>query len=182
MACAASWLIDSRPPAAEIEYAAARRRRVQRANPALHDVVDEDEVARLLAVAEDGDRLAAQHVAREDAEHALIGIVIGLPGPIHAEHPQRGHAEIETQVGPLRGCVDVSLGRMLGDPVVGVRPARLGLRRRHRLAVAVQRHRAGVEQPRHFVLQAQLQNIHRAFDVGPQIGDRVGEDERMIDT
>ena len=126
-------LVDrQRPPAAEVEDAAGRGRRVQCPHPPLDDVVDEDEVARLLAVAEDGDRLATQEVARENAQHTLIRIAEGLARPVDAEHPQRGHAEIETEVWPLRRRVDVALGRLLGDPVIGVRAGGLGLGRRER--------------------------------------------------
>ena len=169
-------LVDrERAPAAEIDDAAARRGRVERAHPSLDDVVDVDEVARLLAVAEDGDRLAAQQVAREDPEHALIRIAEGLARAVDAEHAQRGDAEVETEVGPLRGRMHVALGGELGDAVVGIRLARLALGRRHGPAVAVERHRAGIDQPRHLVLQAQLQNVQRAFDVGAQVRDRIGE-------
>ena len=74
----ASSLIESGRPLPRLKTAAGRRGYRQRAHPAVDDVVDVDEVARLLAVAEDRDRLAAQQVAEEDAEHALVGIVPGL--------------------------------------------------------------------------------------------------------
>ena len=169
-------LVDrERAPAAEIDDLAARRGRVERAHPTLHDVVDVDEVAGLLAVAEDGDRLAAQQVAGEDAEHALIRVAEGLARAVDAEHAQRCDAEIEAEVGPLRSCMHVALGGELGDAVVGIRQAGFALGRRHGLAVAVERHRAGIDQPRHLVLQAQLENVQRAFDIGAQVRGRIGE-------
>ena len=83
--------------------------------------------------------------------------------------------EVEIEVGPLRRRMHVALGGLLGDAVIGVRAARLGLGRRHGPAVAVERHRAGVDQPRDLVFHAQLENIEGAFDVGPKSVDGVGK-------
>ena len=40
-----------------------------------------DEVARLLAVAEDGDRLASQQLAQEYSQYPLVRVANAWPGP-----------------------------------------------------------------------------------------------------
>jgi hypothetical protein len=55
-------------------------------------VVDEDEVPGLLAVPEDGHRLAAQQALGEDGHHA--GLAVGvLPGPVHVGQGQGGELQ-----------------------------------------------------------------------------------------
>ncbi|MNW17709.1 hypothetical protein D3C71_2169850 [compost metagenome] len=61
---------------------------VERADPGVHHVVDEDEVAGLLAVSVDTDRLAADDVAQEDAQHALIGVIHRLPRSVDVVHAE----------------------------------------------------------------------------------------------
>ena len=65
----------------------------------LDDVANVDEVARLLAIAKDGDRLAAQHLEREDRDHVAVGVE-ALVGPVDVEVAQAHRLEtVEPRVG-----------------------------------------------------------------------------------
>src|SRR5690606_25967424 len=145
-----------RTAAAEIEDAAGGLVTLQCRHPALDDVADIHEIAGLRAVAKDDERLAAYQAPDEDAEHTLVGIVEGLPGPVDAEHAQRRDAEVEAEVGADGGSMDVALGGVLGDTVVGVGLAGFGFRRRDPFAVAVGRHGARIDEPWHTMLHALL--------------------------
>ena len=149
--------------------------RVEHPHPRLHDVVDEDEVPRLLPVAVDRDRLVAQDVPDEDREDALVRVADALPRPVHVEHAQRRHGDIDVRPGP--GHVHVALGRVLRDAVVGDRYARDILGRRNELGLAVGRHRARVDETRHAGLDASAQHVHGSDDVRPQVHLGLGERE-----
>src|ERR1039458_4813924 len=79
---------DARP-AADVERAgdAGSHRRL---NVGLHDVSNIHEIARLLAVAEDGDRLASQHLEHEDRNDVAIRVET-LTRAIHVEIAQANH-------------------------------------------------------------------------------------------
>ena len=72
-------LVDGGPAtAAHVEDGAERLGHVEDAHPRIDDVTDVDEVPGLQAVAVNRDRLAAERVADEDREHALIRVVDAL--------------------------------------------------------------------------------------------------------
>ena len=65
--------------AADVECAASLRR-ARAARVRLGDVGDVDEVARLLAVAEDRHRFAVQQPVGEDRNHVAVGVVALVAG------------------------------------------------------------------------------------------------------
>ena len=90
------------------------------------DVADVDEVAALVAVAEDHRLLAARHALEEDRDDAALEPGV-LPRPVDVREAQRRRASvpwIRFQPG------EVLLAALLGDPVRRQRQERRGLGRR----------------------------------------------------
>jgi len=78
--------------------------------------------------------------------------------------------------------VDVALGGILGCPVEGSGIGRFVLRRRNPGRIAVDRHRAGKNEPWHTEFEAVFEDLDRAPDVDSQIFSwiRVGELDRRL--
>ena len=113
-----------------------------RPDEGVHHVVDVDEVAGLLAVTEDGDRLALEQTLGEDGHDA--GLTVGiLPRAVHVGQGQRRELQrVKLPIGEQ--VVD---RRLLGDPVGGQRPMGQGFLEREfgHVGLAVQRASAGGE-------------------------------------
>ena len=103
---------------ADVEHQAAPP--VGRPGEGVDDVVDEDEVPGLAAVAVDGARLAGQEPAGEDGHHSGLAVRV-LAGPVHVGQGQGG----ELQVVQLPVGGQVVADDLLGHPVGRQRPLRM---------------------------------------------------------
>ena len=105
-------------PGADVQEQAAALRRG--AHEGVDDVVDEDVVARGLAVAEDLARLTGQQPRREDRHDARLAVRV-LPRPVHVRESERRELDL------------VQLA--VGDEVVVARLLRHAIRRQRMLRV-----------------------------------------------
>src|SRR5262249_15026064 len=85
--------------ATKVEHGAVTCRVVERAAPCINDVVDVDEVARLLTVSENRNRLSALRVSDKNAQNALVWVVDRLPRTVHVVHTEARHIERKVQIG-----------------------------------------------------------------------------------
>ena len=104
-------------------------------------VADVEHVAGLVPIAVDGDRLALDHPARKDGDHAtFLGDKV-LPRTVDVGVAKRGVAKVER---PLKGA-EVLLERELARAVRGERPDWMVFIRRHDVGLAVERAAGGAE-------------------------------------
>src|ERR1019366_4428001 len=83
-------LVERDPPAvAAVVHVARYALGACRLQIEFRHVLHEREVARVLAIAEDGGRLAVQHRLHEERQHPRIGARWGLPRAVHVEVAQR---------------------------------------------------------------------------------------------
>ncbi len=161
-------LVDRDPlAAADVEgagHAAGRRRLEVR----LHHVVDVDEIAGLLAVAEDRDGATLEDLRDEHRDDAAIGVV-PLVRPVDIEVAEADQFDaMEAGIGEAH-----LLGGELGDAMGRARCCRLVLVHRQRLEFPEDRRRRGQDdlldprEPRRF------EQADGADEVGLRIGDEV---------
>lgn len=150
----------------QVENLAVGPGTIQGFDPGVYDVADEDEIPHLLAVRMNDDRLSLEDIGHEIGDHALVEIRQALTRSVHIE---------QAEVVARRRGVRVAFGGVLGDPVVGNRPAGMIFADRYVFGASVTNHGTGIKQPRHLVLQAGLQDIESPTDIDAQIVVRIGK-------
>src|SRR5438874_11358082 len=164
-------LVDRRlDPGADVVDAAGVADRGQHA---ANHVADVDEVAPLLAVAEDGRLLAGGESLEEDRDHASLEARL-LPRPVDVREPQRDVPGLEEPV----PAADVLLTCELRDAVRRDRDPRCILRRRA-VAFAVDRPAGRAEDDVRAVRPRRLEHSHRPEHV--HLGVVIGPLDRGAD-
>lgn len=142
------------------------------------DVIDVDEVARLLTISEDGHRLVAQQAVDEDADDPGVRTRRILPRSVHVEEAQPDRRETVQ----LLEDAGVVLARELLDGVRAERPRLLALVRRRALpgnAVPVDRGAAREDDALHRVLAGCEQDVQSALQV--RMERSLGPPDRLRD-
>src|SRR2546430_13458104 len=123
------------------------------------------EIARLAAVADNGQGLPRQLLCQEHAEHRAIGAAGARPRTVNIEQPQRGHWEV-VDLPPMQQYL---FAEILGEGIGIARIDRGGFRRRIDLGNAVTGGRRGVEQLAHAMLSNRLNDRIAATNIYVQV-------------
>jgi len=171
-----------RGPAPQVENPADRSRFIEARDPRTYDIIDKDEIARLISVTVNPDGLVTQQIAEKNGQHSLVGVRQALPGTVDVEHSQAAHGKTGIEVGSGAGEVDVSFGGVLGGAVKRNRRRRFILRCGYPPGIPVDRHRARKDESRHRAGETVLEDLDRSPDVDPEIlsGICVGELDRRL--
>ena len=139
---------------------------VRRVHHALRDVIDEREVAAVIAVVEDVDRLAGQDVLREQ-EQRHVGTT---PRPVHREEAQSRHRQF-VEIGVR---VRHQLVRLLGRGVERQRMIDILMHGERHLRIRAV-HRAGrrVDEMLGAVVPAAFEDVGEADDVAVDVRERI---------
>src|SRR5215213_3702358 len=87
-----SYAVNRQPLSApQVDGFSVALRILKRPDPPVNDVADIDEIARLLAIAENSDSLTPQQVPQKDSQHALVRVVQRLPRAVYIVHAKRGY-------------------------------------------------------------------------------------------
>src|SRR5262249_56155310 len=93
---------------------------------------DVGEVTGVLGVAEDGDGLGTEQVAKKDTKHPLVRIVERLARTINTVHAETRHMEVKIEVNAFRGGQNITFSSVFRNAVVRNRlaPSVFGFRKR----------------------------------------------------
>ena len=129
-------------------------------------VGNEGEVAGLLAIADDGQRLVGQELGEKNAEHRAIGSAGPRARSIDVEKAHRnGRQTID--LGPMH---DQLLAEIFGQRVGIARIGRRGFGRRIARGNAVAGGGSDVDQPLYGMAARGLKHAKRTVDIGAEIG------------
>ncbi len=163
--------------AGAVELARGRERHAGGEDVGAGDVAHEDVVARLPAVAEDGELLAGQEAGDEDRDHAGLGLRI-LPGPEDVGVPHR-HALEPAQRAERPGVVLVG---ELAHAVGTHRKLGGGFGRGNHRRVAVDHAAAaGVDHPLDAALPRALEQVDEAHDVDARVEGGLFDRDAHVD-
>src|ERR1700722_12828549 len=159
-------LVDAHRPAAAdvVDFAdlVALGDREQR----IDDVAHEGEVAGLLAVAHDRERLAGHELGEKDAEHRAVAAARPCARPIHVEQaPRRGWQPIDA-----RPVHDELLAEIFCQRIGVARIGRGRFGRRIPLGNAVAGGRRHIDEAPDRMRAGGLEDVERALDIGAIIG------------